>query len=190
MTCNQKSRHSVRQGPKVLLRKGGSSYYSSPVAVAIREFNSLPLNIRKSTSLHQFKCRYKASFYPRKIHIPVIHERSLEILFNKFRSNFTDLNADKFRHNLSPTKYCPYCPNVVEDYFHFFFSCPKYCLARTTFLDNLSPALTIDTRSFVLQKNLNVKTILFSSHLVKDSFDLDKFFNITCSFIDDSLRFK
>jgi len=56
--------------------------------------------------------------------------------FTRFRLGISNINVHKFRYHPDATQRCacPFCPDEVEDEFHFFFRCPEYELIRNRYI--------------------------------------------------------
>ena len=58
----------------------------------------------------------------------------------KFRLSNHKLMIEVGRHQKidAEQRFCPFCPNTVEDEFHFLLYCPTYDIQRSTFLDPIT----------------------------------------------------
>ena len=69
----------------------------------------------------------------------------------KFRLSNNLLNIEKLRHTTPKTpkeqRFCPFCPNKVEDEVHFLILCPTYKLPRADMFQK------IDNAQLFLQKH-------------------------------------
>ena len=101
-------------------------YKSSFVPVAIDAWNTIPLEIRQSSSLNSFKNSFKNSKNAPPSYFS--HgERYWNIVHTRLRHNCV-LNKDLFRCNIIDSPLCS-C-GKPEDAYHFFFSCNKYSVSR------------------------------------------------------------
>ncbi len=76
----------------------------------------------------------------------------------KFRLSNNVLNIEKGRHTTPKTpkeqRFCPFCPQIVEDEVHFLLDCPTYRTARSQMLQNVA-----QKEPLFLQKPLNEQFI-------------------------------
>ena len=65
------------------------------------------------------------------------------ILVTKFRLSNHRLMIEVGRHNKIPRdrRFCPFCPDLIEDEKHFLFTCPTYTHLRRRFLDPASNSI-------------------------------------------------
>ena len=80
----------------------------------------------------------------------------------KFRLSNNTLNIEKLRHTTPITpkeqRFCPFCPNDVEDEVHFLIQCPTYRLLRFDMFQN------IDKTHLFFQKNPKEQFIELMNH--------------------------
>lgn len=107
-------------------------YKSSFVPTVVNEWNSLPLDIRDSSSLSLFKNKISNSLAVAPPYFSY-GKRRTNILHTRLRQNCA-LNIDLYRCNIITSPLCS-C-GKIEDAHHFFFSCPKYATVREEFLIN------------------------------------------------------
>ena len=101
-----------------------SLYYYSFLPSSVREWNSLPENVKQSPTLSEFK---------RKLDLPdnksntlfYYGSRSLQIYHVRLRTNCSSLNADLFRKRLVESPLCPEC-GVPETPEHYLVYCKKF----------------------------------------------------------------
>ena len=101
-------------------------YKSSFVPLAIDEWNSVPMEIRQSSSINSFKQRLHVPKKPRPSYFSY-GERYWNIIHTRLRHKCA-LNNDLFRCNIIDSPLCS-C-GKTEDAYHFFFSCTKYSASR------------------------------------------------------------
>ena len=81
----------------------------------------------------------------------------------KFRLSNNTLNIEKGRHTTPKTpkelRFCPFCPNRVEDEVHFLLECLTYQFPRSQILQNIAN----DTQTF-LHKTSNEQLLALMTH--------------------------
>ena len=67
-----------------------------------------------------------------------VHNTDVRISFTKFRLSNHCLMIEKGRHqNIDRNhRFCPFCPNMIEDEAHFLLECKRFEKHRKTFLEN------------------------------------------------------
>ena len=98
----------------------------------VRLWNALPLEIRNSPSLAQFKSKLQ-NIPSRPVIFPQLYNfgsRFASILHTRFRLGSSQLNSCLFKLGIKPTATCN-CGSANEDTWHYFFVCPKYAIARS-----------------------------------------------------------
>ena len=93
------------------------------------------------------------------------------VLVTKFRLSNHRLMIEVGRHNNTPKelRFCPFCPNVVENEKHFMFTCPSYTHLRRRYLEPVCNSigsfqyLPHDAKLQALLSNLEQGTCKFSA---------------------------
>lgn len=143
----------------------GKFHENSFIPKTLSDWNKLDLNIRNAPSIHTFKSRYHAKFgVNRNIKFEPVYPRSHEIILNRFRAGFTELNADKHRHNYIGVPAKCDCDEGPENHFHFFFKCKRYTNMRTLLLENLRPLLKVPITSIMRPQTKAVRLLLYSDN--------------------------
>ena len=109
-------------------------HYKSFLPSFIREWNEIPLNIRNSTSLSNFK-----HFNKNNIKVPVYYSsgnRLLQIHHTRLRTKCSSLNQHLHFKNIIYNPLCAY--GSVQTTNHFLFECPHYIQARRDMITTLS----------------------------------------------------
>ena len=153
-------------------------YTKSFFPATIREWNSLPMEIRNSPTLCTFKTRLLKHFPP-----PVKHiwfntgNRFLNIHHTRIRLGCSKLKSDlHFNLFVEDDPFCTY-DRVIEDAYHYFFICPNYNDQRLVLLNAVSQ-ITEPRLSYLLRGNYELS--------VNDN---DKLFNHVQTFIQETTRF-
>ena len=110
------------------------TYKNSFVPTVINEWNSLPTDIKTSESIGSFMKKVNNT----KQNSPPVYfacgNRRLNILHTRLRHNCI-LNKDLFRCNIINSPLCT-C-GKIEDEYHYFFTCPRYNVARNVLFNNI-----------------------------------------------------
>ena len=112
-----------------------SQYANSFLPSAVRNWNSLSVEVSQSDSLTTFKNHLN------KIRTPVpkhfyTGSRQFQILHTRLRTNCSSLNNNLFLKNITNSPLCR-CGSI-ENMQHFFLQCPFYLEQRAELLDSLS----------------------------------------------------
>ena len=102
----------------------------------IQEWFSCIRNNSKLSLLNKFKICYKQETY-----LYNINNFEIRKALTQFRISSHRLNIETGRyHNIVPDqRFCPFCPQHIEDEIHFVMKCPKYDILRNelfTFLES------------------------------------------------------
>ena len=147
-------------------------YDSSFIPTATREWNSLPAEIKSSTSISIFKRMLNRD----KIKVPSFFyngDRKAQVLHARLRLGCSSLNADLFNNHISMTNKCS-CGSI-ETAEHFFLHCRKYTSLRDE---------TINT----INVNFNINILLNGCPLYSEDVN-GEIFDIVQRFITESDRF-
>ena len=137
------SRYALRDSHNLsMIHSRTQLYYHSFLPSAIREWNSLPFEIRSKSSVSSFKQCIRDATIPTPKHYFVGNRRE-QILHTRLRTNCSSLNQHLFEKNIVESPMCR-C-GEVEDTRHFFFSCPYYNAIRNTLLLTVSQFCTPST---------------------------------------------
>ena len=115
---------------------------------AIRLWNQLPLDVRNSTTLTEFKNKIKITI-PRPvkdIQLYYIGSRFPAIIHTRLRLGRSQLNAHLFKIGVLESPDCR-CGHGIEDVWHYIFSCPRYTVHRDHLHNSVTPyaAFTLET---------------------------------------------
>ena len=134
--CNLRSRDNISQ-----IHAQKQRYTKSFFPATIREWNSLPMEVRNSPTL--CTCTFKTlllKHFPR----PVKHiwfntgNRFLNIHHTRIRLGCSKLKSDlHFNLFVEDDPFCT-CDRVIEDAYHYFFICPNYNDQRLVLLNYVS----------------------------------------------------
>ncbi|KAK3106293.1 hypothetical protein FSP39_017122 [Pinctada imbricata] len=108
---------------------------SSFIPSSINAWNDLPLSVRSSTSLSQFKAKLKSET-TRSAHFD-FGDRKLQILHSRLRHGCSTLNGDLFRINVTNSSMCS-CGAQDERALHFFIQCQQYNTIRRDLFSKLN----------------------------------------------------
>ena len=106
---------------------------------SVRLWNELPLNLRLSPSLQEFKSNLLQPI-KRPVLFPKLFncgKRFLSILHTRLRLGASQLNSHLFKIGVKDTAKC-ICGSDNEDSWHYFFVCPLYTAARSKLHSTIS----------------------------------------------------
>ncbi|MES9883011.1 MAG: reverse transcriptase family protein [Sedimenticola sp.] len=128
-------RYSLRNADDLqTIRTRTALYYNSFLPSTIREWNSLPVEVRNAPSLNCFKNKVKPTIHQ----VPTYYyagPRYLQVIHTRLRMKCSALNFDLFRKNIIESPNCQ-CGHV-EDTSHYFFHCTQYIAHRNQLLDTI-----------------------------------------------------
>ena len=138
-------------------------YYNSFLPSAIREWNSLPLDIRNSDSLYSFKrnLNNQHRFVPKYY---FSGNQKLQILHTRLRTGCSSLNHDLFVKNITDTPLCQ-C-GETETSQHYFLSCRLYQNQRADLNNIISNYSRVSLQVILYGSNmlpLNVNNAIFEA---------------------------
>ena len=95
------------------------------------------LTLQNMSKLRTYKTLKQNAFFEE--YLTSIQNVSDRISLTKFRLSNHKLMIEKGRyHNIKPSeRVCPFCPNKVEDEFHFLIKCPTYMIQRQNLLEQI-----------------------------------------------------
>ena len=149
-------------------------YANSFLPSVVCEWNSLPLDIQKSESVSTFRNKIKGN-NPQPNKLFCLGERYLQVLHTRLRTDCSSLAHHLFSKNILPSPLCV-CGDV-ETTKHFFLTCPRFQVMRTTLLQTIS-SLCNPTLSTILQGD---NSLSFSDNI--------KIFEAVHAFISETHRF-
>ena len=170
LTYNLRHNHDL-QMPYCRLNIYRNSFLPSTISC----WNKLPLSVRNSDTVNQFKYRLnthnnnnsRSKFF-------LCGTRKFNILHTKIRHGCSQLNADLARINLVPYSFCN-CGHPREDALHYFIHCPNYNAIRESMrrtVTNVGASFDIGTLLYGnrdLCYNDNVKVFLSVHTYIKKS---------------------
>ena len=153
-------------------------FANSFIPSSVKIWNDLPLNLRESPTLSNFKSNllnhcFKAPDVPKHY---LFGNRRLSVLQTRLRNNCSHLNNDLHLNHLRETSDCE-CGYFCEDAVHFFFHCPRFSDIRLL--------LFRDTRPY---HPLNISKILHGSDVLNYNENCD-LVNRVHIYIKNSKRF-
>ena len=138
----------------------------------LKLWNELPLNIRNSSSVSQFKANVRSPHLKPPNYL-YVGGRKYDILLTRLRLNCSSLNSDLFNVNIIQYSNCG-CGALTENVNHFFFECPLYTQPRNSLLAQLIPnnIVTLDlllNGNTLLDYDSNKNVILAVLHFIKST---------------------
>ena len=170
------SAYSLRNRDNIQIVQARTSlYYNSFLPSVVREWNSLPIESRNSTSIESFKKTLERDIRP----IPKYYYAGSSkgrILHTRLCTKCSSLNQHLFDKNLTDSPQCR-CGRVENNY-HYFFTCEFYRDWRETMRNDLSPIV----------QNATLDILLFGDHSLPDNLNIIIFERVQ-KFIIDNKRF-
>ena len=117
--------------PLDFVESTGSEFYNHrPIAIAIKDWNLLPGNIKESESLFEFKANIKRLQQLDKVKYFDCGNRYISCIHTQLRLNVNSLNNSLYVRQLNESPLCS-CQEANETVQHFFLFCPKYEFIRS-----------------------------------------------------------
>ena len=138
-------------------------YYNSFLQSAIQEWNNLPLDVRTSESLYNFKRRLNDRYRV----VPKYHysgNRKLQILHTRLRTGCSSLNHDLFTKHITDTPLCR-C-GEIENADQYFLSFLLYQNQRVDLINIISRYTQVTLQVFLYGSNtlpLNANNTIFEA---------------------------
>ena len=134
-------------------------------------FETIKTETSKLRTYSTFKKKIGPEPYLSRINNPTIRKQ-----VSKFRLSNHTLMIETGRHNKIPKeiRFCPFCPNSIENEIHFLFHCPTYSIRRELLYkyatDNKPefPLYTISERLEYLMTNIDVNVAKY----INDCFEV------------------
>ena len=130
---NAISHHNLRNSNDIhTIRSNTSLYHNSFLPSTLRQWNSLPVEVRQLNTLSSFKTFLKKDLQS----VPTYYycgSRKAQILHARLRTGRSSLNMDLFHKNITESPLCR-CGSI-EDTQHYFFHCRFYQGPRNTLLN-------------------------------------------------------
>lgn len=156
--CRRSARLATHERPDT-----GTFHAKSFIPKTLADWNLLLPDIRNAPSLPTFKNRYHAKYGKnRKVKLETIFPRKHEIIINKFRAGFTNLNADLHRHNYRDIAAMCDCGEGPETSFHYFFKCKRYTNIRNVLTEKIRLLLKVPLSNIMRPQTKAVRVILYA----------------------------
>ena len=130
---NAISHHNLRNSNDIhTIRSNTSLYHNSFLPSTLRQWNSLPVEVRQLNAISSFKTFLKKDLQS----VPTYYycgSRKAQILHARLRTGCSSLNMDLFHKNITEYPLCQ-CGSI-EDTQHYFFHCRFYQGPRNTLLN-------------------------------------------------------
>ena len=152
---------------------------------AVKCWNDIGPEIRKSDSLQSFKVKLNGIIKPKCKSIYNIHSTHLKYLF-QLRSGLSPLKAHKFRHNFkdTPNASC-LCSTGAETTTHFLLLCPLFKTHREKLMKTIKPF----TANLDLNSPQINELLLYGLQSLKDT-ENKAILEASLQFIADTGRFQ
>ena len=132
------------------------SYRNSFIPSSILAWNNLSPRFKSATSKRSFKVMQRQISYhsiPKYYHLA---DRKMEIVLNKMRLGFCNLNYDLFSKGCIPSARC-HCGYESETLHHYYLECPSHIAHRQLLLreiSNIIPTGTPITHNLLIAGNV------------------------------------
>ena len=152
-----------------------AQYFNSFLPSVIREWNSLPLDVRNGTSVSSFKCRLKGRNYS----VPKYYytgNRKLQILHARLRTKCSSLNHDLFLKHITESPLCR-C-GAIENTDHYLMTCRLHRDQRAELINTVSQ-----------QTQVTLHILLYGNSMLSPQANII-IFEAVQKYINDTKRFK
>ena len=160
-------------------------FQNSYFPLAIKEWNKLDIDIRKSDSISIFKKRILSFIRPLPNKVSNSHNPQGLKLLTRLRLGLSHLRYHKFKHNFLDTinPLCS-CGSDIETALHFLLYCPNFMQCRNTLLSEIS-----EINSELITRNdlALIETLLFGDNSFSQ-YDNSRILDATIAFIVTSKR--
>ena len=160
---NLNRRYITRQAPDLpQFRTRTELFVNSFFPSTIKLWNQLPLDVRNSTTLADFKNKISTNV-PRSLkqtELYYVGNRFAAVLHTRLRLGRSKLNAHLYDIGITQSPKCR-CDQGIEDVWHFFFVCPYYAVPR----DHLH-------RMVINYAPFGIETVLYG--VSESSFEINK----------------
>jgi hypothetical protein len=137
LPANVNHRHNLRNPLDILtFRCRTEKFKKSFLPDCINLWNMLANPLKQLDSFSLFKSTVCCNPPVNKLYNGV--NRKLSLIHSQLRMKCSDLNSHLFNLHVVDNPFCNYCNNVIEDAYHFFFSCPLYHWGRINLLENIN----------------------------------------------------
>ena len=161
-------------------------FYNTYFPAAIKEWNRLDIDIRKSDSISIFKRRILSFIRPLPNKVSNSHNPQRLKLLTRLQLGLSHLCYHKFKHNFLDTinPLC-ICGPDIETTLPFFLNCPNFMECRNTLLSKIS-----ETNNDLITRNslALIEALLFGDNLFSQ-YDNSRILDATIAFIVASKRF-
>ena len=146
-TVSQQSQYNLRNTHNIqLLHARTTGYYNSFLPSVIREWNTLPSQMRNASTLDEFKSLLNMD----KIRTPnhfYTGDRKAQVLHTRLRTECSALNQDLFSKGVVDSPLCR-C-GLIENAHHFFFACPHYQTIRIDLFNSVSHLCSLSLKNLL-----------------------------------------
>jgi len=189
ITVGQQNRYPLRNAEDIMRVQCRTQYHAkSFLPQTIKDWNSLSLELRNSTSFETFKRRYKKTNFTEKNVLFSIEFNESHKHHTRLRLNFSQLSQHLYTFNIIDSPVCQFCTLRDESTRHYFLECPTFSIQRITLFNKLVNILPLD---ILMNKTDQNFIMLFLEGDPNLPLNLNKkLFEAVQQFIFDSKRFK
>ena len=127
------AQYNLRNPQLALVQARTVRYRNSPLPTAIRHWNTLPVSLRNSLTVLNFKIKYKNIYMKKKNTLYNYGTKLENKTLSRLRMNFPPLNSYLFARQLVAGSACT-CGDRNETIDHYLRKCPLYAAPRTELL--------------------------------------------------------
>ena len=138
MTVGQITSRNLRNSMNIQLTKSRITCFKrSFLPSSIKEWNQIPIEIRNSPTLQNFKTKITKVFYSEKNKLFSSCTGPNGINHSRLRMGLSALNSHRHNYSLINYKNCVYCNAPKEDALHYFLQCSYWHSQRVDLLTGL-----------------------------------------------------
>jgi hypothetical protein len=186
------SNYNLRNANNIALPMGKkTAYVNSFMPSAVRLWNGLNTDIKKSNTLSSFKYNLKKS-KPKKVKLYSKFNGKSAINHTRIRLGLSGLKSQRCDYNHVDNRRCDFCGAKKDDAMHYLLQCSVFTTMRTTLLSSIknlyeTKNIKLDLRRTIVQKEL-VKIMLCGDKRLSERENVD-LFGMVQQFIGSSKRF-
>jgi hypothetical protein len=143
--------------------------FNSFLPKTVREWNTLPAEIKSSDTLHTFKTKLKLHLYCPKNKLYRFDIGVGSIHLCRMRMGLSALNFHRFTYNFIDNPKCLNCNSSCEDVYHYMLSCPRYAAERSILLTQLAQLYPLYIQNDELVESVTMRRSFLKSIVYGES---------------------
>lgn len=159
---------------------------------SIREWNSLPLDIRQAPSKESLKHKLLQLHGVSPYSVNLVGDSGGAINHSRIRMGLSGLNQQRHKYHFIDNSTCLECQYKSENPTHFFLQCPAYCAQRRELMNELTearPTVFIPLSNYNTNKANQNKLVKILTEGTGDKLIDNLIFPIIHNFIQNTQRF-